>query len=322
LGLGGELAGSCPGCAASWHDGTVTIGPAAPVDGAVAYGYPPPQPKPTKRRWLVIAAAGWVVLLLVIATYAALHGRPTVREQTTIGQALPVLDRVVAEVVTVGTAAGAVPVIEGYVRTEADCFVTAARSGERYERSAVLYAPEGREDAVLDAVVAGLPAGYRINVRRGDSLHSITGDAGFFVRLAGGVTGTGRLQFTADSQCRAHGGSVPDPPAASIGPAGPAGPAGQLRASADAVFTALQLAVVEMQTQQVACPHGGTLWTVELRGAPGRAPASLVAALRSGALPGVVVLARPEVYAVRSNPVAVVATVRDGLLVVDASTGC
>src|SRR5262245_31134553 len=72
-------------------------------------GPPTPQPPPWRAPiWLKVLSVLWIVGLLVGAVYYSKHGRATVREQTTIASAKPVVDRAIADVVT---AAGSGPVV-------------------------------------------------------------------------------------------------------------------------------------------------------------------------------------------------------------------
>jgi hypothetical protein len=284
-----------------WHV-TIDASPAQPTAGR--------RPPSTRRRWLVAVTVVWAVLLTALAVYAVRHGEPTVRAQTSVAQALPTVDRAIADVATAGFAAGAVVEISGYREVSSPCFITAARDGARYERTIHLYVPPGTEPALVDQVGGHLPRHYAAEVRASGS-HPLTADAGNYVAVRGSVVGAGEASVTADTGCRPLTGRVSEaqPPSDTAN-----------RAPVDAVLHTLGVSGADWQTHRVQCARGGSVWTVQADGPAGSAPASLVDALR-GASTGAVV-ARPELYVYRSGPVGVVARTHDGLVTVTATTGC
>jgi hypothetical protein len=167
--------------------------------------------------WITIGAALWAVLLVAAATWSAEHGKPTVREQTTIVEALPTLDKAVAAVVTAAVGPRAVVGVGGYERTDASC-KAGNRTGERYQRLATVFVTPGTEADVIDRVGAALPKDWDATVRHTDAVHALRADAGFYVRLVGDLAGPGEIRFTADTGCRQRGGTVPQPPAAGSPP--------------------------------------------------------------------------------------------------------
>ncbi|HYU86835.1 MAG TPA: hypothetical protein VEK80_18665, partial [Kribbellaceae bacterium] len=232
--------------------------------------YAAPAPTRRRRRWLLaLLVAGWAVVVGGTALWSAAHDKPTAREQTTIAQALPTLDTAIADLVTAAGTDQTVAAISGYTQLDADCRVTTARSGSRFERAALLFTPAGTEPALLDRIAAGLPASYRPRVRHGGtaSTHTLTVDAGDFVSVRATVPSPGTVRVAADTGCRPQ-----DRPVSEAG-----GTAD--RAPVEAVFTALHATPTGWQVHRVACRGGGTLWTVEASGGPGSAPASLERAL-------------------------------------------
>jgi hypothetical protein len=295
--------------------------------GGVTIAHPATAPTPTsrstRRRWLLVLVVAWALVVVGAALWGVGHGVPTAREQTTIAQALPTVDAAIADVVTAAGTDQTVPAITGYTRLDAACRVTAARSGSRFERAALLFVPPGTEPAVLDRIAAGLPASYRAKVRHGTtaSAHTLTADAGRFVAVRAAVPAAGTVRVAADTGCRIQDRPVSEADPAGAGPA--AGPGTGLvpaagRAPVEAVFAALHVNPVSWQVHQVPCRVGGTLWTVQARGGPGSAPAALPDALSQ--TPAVVV--RPELYAYRSGPTGVAARATDGVLEVTATAGC
>ncbi|MGC1214784.1 MAG: hypothetical protein WA890_26440, partial [Micromonospora sp.] len=73
------------------------------MSGAVHPGYAPPtgpdQPAPRRRwlRWLLAATVAWALLLAVLTWFSVHDDPPTVREQRTLAEAGPVVDRAVGE---------------------------------------------------------------------------------------------------------------------------------------------------------------------------------------------------------------------------------
>jgi hypothetical protein len=169
------------------------------------------------RLWITISAALWAVFLIVAATWSARNGSPTVREQTTIVEALPTVDRAVAAVVTAAAGPRAVVGVSGYERTDADC-KAGNRTGDRYQRVATVFVTPGTEADVIDRVGAALPKDWNATVRHSDGVHALRADAGFYVRLVGDLAEPGEIRFTADTGCRQRGGTVPEPPAAGSPP--------------------------------------------------------------------------------------------------------
>jgi hypothetical protein len=261
---------------------------------------------PRRRRWLVVGSVAWAVLLAVLAGYAARRGEPTVRAQTSVAQALPTVDRAIAEVVTAASPGGAVAEITGYREVDASCTITAARAGARYERVVRLYVPAGREAPLLKEVAAKLPSDYDARVHG-----ELTADAGNYVAVRGGVVGPGQVRIAADTGCRPSTGPVSE--------AQPPSPTAS-RAPAEAALATLGVRDARWQTHRVACPRGGAVWTVQADGPAGSAPASLAAAL--GTASPDAVLNRPDLYAYRSGPAGVVARTHDGIVTVTATTGC
>jgi hypothetical protein len=267
------------------------------------------DPKHTRRRWLFVATATWAVLIVGLAVYAVRRGEPTVREETSVAEALPTVDRAIADVATAGAAAGAVVQIGGYEKVGSSCSITAVRDGARYERSVSLYVPAGQEGALVDQVGAHLPKRYAVEVRESGN-HSLTGDAGNYVAVRGSTVGAGQARITADTGCRPLTRPVTEaqPPSDNAN-----------RAPVQAVLDTLKVTDASFQTHRVGCDRGGSVWTVQADGPPGSAPASLADLL--GDQPGKI-LTRPDVYVYRSGPVGVVARTHDGVLTVTATTGC
>ncbi|WP_412541365.1 hypothetical protein R8Z50_01765 [Longispora sp. K20-0274] len=151
-----------------------------------------------QRRWLVWFSVAWGVVLVVGALYAVFNGKATVKEQRTITQAQPVVDRATETVVT---AAGPVAVrIGGYDQRET-CRVTVARAGLSFQRVISLYTAPGEEKALLKGLADRLPKDYRASLV-GESLYA---DAGEFIRVTGNIAGPGQVRVLASTGCRPAG---------------------------------------------------------------------------------------------------------------------
>jgi len=258
--------------------------------------------------WFGTAVAAWAVLLVVLAVWSAEHGRPTVREQTTIVEALPVLDRALSAVVTAASADDVVATVGRYVRTRAEC-TAGNRTGEAYSRNVVLYTRPGTEGALVDRIANGLPKKYKIGVRHAGDQHGLRGDAGFYVKLVGTTVAPGELRFSADTQCRVVGGEVPGDPSAADAPAA-------LREAAEAAVGRVGAVPAERRAFKMNCPDGRAAWTVEVSAGG--------ATVLDGARPDAAaeIVAREKVAAFRDGGTGVAVRLRDGGVVALAGGGC
>jgi hypothetical protein len=258
----------------------------------------------SRRVWVSVGAVAWAVVLVVAGTLAARHGKPTVREQTTIVEALPTLDRAIAAVVQAAAGPRVVVSLGGYERTSEDC-KAGNRTGERYERAATVYTVPGEESALLDRIGAGLPGSYRPVLRHAKAAHSLRADAGFYVRLAGGLDAPGELRFTADTGCRMRGGTVPAARAATAPPA-----------TTD-VLDRLGVSGGRATSFAVLCASGRELDAITVT-AP-RPGGPLAAVLPDGVAP---IIARADLVVYERAGLGVAARLRAEDLQVSAATGC
>ena len=150
----------------------------------VTYVPATPPRDPRKRRALLAVALVWGLLLTAGGIWYSLHGRPTAREQTTVAEAEPVVDRAVENVVRAAGSA-AVPAVFGFDKVS-DCDVTPVRGGVTYERALWLFTPTGGEADLLDRIAHALPERYNAQVQAAGS-PTFTADAGFFVAVRGSV---------------------------------------------------------------------------------------------------------------------------------------
>jgi hypothetical protein len=262
---------------------------------------------------LKIASVVWAVLLVAGAVVYALHGQPTVRDQTTIANARPVVDRAIVDVVA---AAGTAPVVavSGFDRV-GSCRITPVRTGANYRREVDLYTSPGTESTILATIASHLPVRYHASssARPKPSLYA---DAGDYVAVNGSVPSRGVVRVEAVTGCRP--GAAPPVSAAGSTPPG----------SADATVIAAVLGALGNPSAatttiaSLACPSGGMLRGIAAALPAGSAPASLATAL--GRLSHAPAASSPSTYAYRSGTVDVVARTdsRTRAVMVTATSRC
>ncbi|MER7164844.1 hypothetical protein ABT336_02030 [Micromonospora sp. NPDC000207] len=273
---------------------------------------PPPEPQPEPGsgwpRWLIVGTVVWAVLLAALTWRSARNDEPTVREQRSLSEAVPVVDRAIGALVA---AAGAEPVVLlGPDRLDEGCRITPFSDGAVLARTVEVVGGSDDVAPLLERVAAGLPAEYQARVRPSDRGLRLRADAGEFVTITGEADGPGRARFTADTGCRPLGGHRPES-APAVGP------------EADALSRVLatldrpEATPPELLTTR--CPDGDRrARTVRVSTAPGVDPS----AARTSDAAGTVVLDTPEVYAYRTGPVTVVVDHADDGVRLAAATGC
>lgn len=261
-----------------------------------------------RRRQLVLVAVVWAVVVLVAGYLATRTGAATAREQTSVAQARPAVDRAVTDLLA---AAGAdVVVAPSPFAKVGTCRISAVREGEEWEQTVVFYTRTGGEGPLLDQIAAGLPGRYGARARAGSGVrHTLRADAGDFVRVSGAAAAAGEVRVSVATGCRT--GTADDRPVE---------PDPAVREPVQAVLAALGAAGVEWVGHEVPCPGGGTVRVVTAEGDLGVPPGPLPSTLMSVA-PNAVV-ARPEVYAYRAGDTSVVTRLRDGAVQVTAARGC
>jgi hypothetical protein len=205
------------------------------------------------RRWIVAVGIAWTVVLVALGGWAVLHSSVTDREQTTVAQAVPTVNRAVADLASASTVDGQAVVAVGDFTKAGPCKVTLFRSGARYERVVTALVQPGTEDALVRRVAARLPASYKAMITIRAPL-TMTADAGFFVGVDGTTEAPGVVQFVVDTGgCRSAG----DVPASVTGVA-----TGQDAPVRD-VLTRLGAASATSRRYAVPCSGGGEMSTVE-----------------------------------------------------------
>ncbi|MFG3699810.1 hypothetical protein ACGF5C_18095 [Micromonospora sp. NPDC047620] len=282
------------------------------MNGVVAAGQAPPTgpDRPASRRWLpwlLAATVAWAVLLTVLTWTSVRDDPPTVREQRSLAEAGPVVDRAVGELVA---AAGDTAVLTP-PEIERGCRVTPFADGATLVRGVEAFVPAGGERALLEQVADRLPGHWRAGVRvTSDDGPRLRADAGEFVTVEGTVVGDGRVRLTADTGCRPVGDGYAAPAAGATG-AETEALAAALRALGGPAGAAPEVVVAP-------CPAGGAARTARAAAVP--APPSPAAALAPVA--GVPMLDTPQAYAYRHGAVMVIAGLSGDRVAVSAATGC
>ncbi|MFC4016903.1 hypothetical protein ACFOW4_02955 [Micromonospora sp. GCM10011542] len=285
------------------------------MSGAVRAGWVPSTgpdaPAPNRRwlRWLLAATVAWAVLLAGLTWLSVRDDPPTVREQRSLGEAGPVVDRAVGEL---AAAAGAGSVLELVPpRIDRGCRVTPFADGATLRRAVTVLAPTGTEQAVLDRIADRLPADWRAGVRRTPDGPRLSADAGEFVAVEGGPTGDGRVRLTADTGCRPVGSGYTPAPVAADGP--------EVAALSAAARALGQPVPPTPELVRAPCPGGAVARTAWSVAAPGpAAPAGPLGALTDGTP----LLDAPPVYAYRAGPVTVLAELTPDAARLTATVAC
>jgi hypothetical protein len=262
--------------------------------------------------WLKIVTVIWIAALVIGGGWYALHGKPSVREQTTIDNARPVVDRAVVDVVA---AAGGGPVVAvtGFDRIKT-CKITPVRSGAEFRRVVDLYTSPGTESAILRMIASGLPARYHARAGSSGKL-TLDADAGDYVAVDGSVPAPGRVRIEAATGCRPVSGATVAEPSPPVGSA-------PVAAIAPVLAALGQPAASYATVADLACPSGGSLRSVAATLPPGSAPASLATTLDT--LVAIPARASRTTYAFRSGGVDIVtvADLRSHGVTVTATTRC
>jgi hypothetical protein len=283
----------------------------------------------SSQRWIAIFTIVWGLVLLGGIVWSAFRGEATVREQTTVAQALPVVDRAAAELAAAATADGLAVVAVSDFGRSGECSVTVLRDGVQYRRTVTALVAPGTEQVLLERVGARLPAAYRASVRTG-AAPRLVADAGFYVGVTGTVVAPGQIRFDFDTgRCRAEGDLPETRPGSAEKPS--IGRAGRLATAAEVLLGQVGVAAQRWSTREIACP-AGTLTTVEAVGAEGALPPSLLAqeeavagaldAFLKPARPGALIAATSELLAYQATDVGVGARAVNSRLVVTATSSC
>ncbi|WDZ85548.1 hypothetical protein [Micromonospora cathayae] len=285
------------------------------MSGAVQTGYAPPsgptRPEPGWPRWLVVGTVLWALVLAALTWLSVRDDGPTVREQRTLAEAGPVVDRAIGDLAVAAGDDALVALLPATV--ERGCRVTPFADGATLERALTVRVAGAEPRTVLDRIADALPARYAAGVVLSREGARLRADAGDFVTVRGRQTENGALLLTADTGCRPLGsGSAPTPVTGADAEAG----------AADAALRALgRPAAGEPDLVAAPCPGGGVLRTARATAGPGTNPPSPAAVLAPLAA-GPALVDTPEWYAYRAGPVGVQVDLTADPPTVTATTTC
>jgi hypothetical protein len=228
-----------------------------PLPPGYVWAYPATAPEPRWKapKWLVALSILWAVGLVVSGTVYALKGKPSVREQTTIANAQPVVNTAISNVVK---AAGPAPLVTvGAYQKSSGCDITPVRAGVEYTQIVNVFVAPGSESAALATIAHGLPSSYKAVAGPGNVL-AFHADAGDYVGLVGAVPSPGDIEIKAETGCREVGPPIP-------GTAAPSLAAAEM-APVRTVLNALGVLATTTSAAQITCSGGGTLRTVTASG--------------------------------------------------------
>ncbi|TDC33248.1 hypothetical protein E1211_19520 [Micromonospora sp. 15K316] len=283
------------------------------MSGAVQTGYAPPTGPdaavPGRRRWLLVATVAWALLLALLAWTSVRDDPPTVREQRTLFEAGPLVDRAVGEL---AAAAGAAVLELTPPQVERGCRISPLAEGATLSRGVAVAATEGGERQLLEGIADRLPPEWRAGVRMTPDGLRLRADAGEFVAVAGRPAGERRFQLTVDTGCRPIGAGYPRSGNAAT-------PGAEATALTDALRALGLPAEAAPELVTARCPGGGVTRTA--RSAADLGPQPQVAALAPLATGGPL-LETAEVYAYRTGRSTVVLDTTGDAPHLAATTAC
>lgn len=249
----------------------------------------------------------WAVVLAAVAYASVRRGDATVRDQSSLADALPVVDRAVGEL---AAAAGSAVVLHiSGSDLERGCRITPVRSGATLTREVTIYTREADGPGLLDQMAKALPAAYDARARHTEKRHALRADAGDFVAIRGSVTSPGVVSLSVDTGCRPADDVVLTEPTAD-------------RSVINPVLGAFGATPSGVTAAEAPCPNGGTVRTVRADGAPSTPPASLSEPLRTLTTGATVIVDSPDRVAYRTSHAAVSVDAEGGELAVAVTTGC
>lgn len=151
----------------------------------------------TLRVWPWFALV-WAVVVGVLVVVGVHNGEITAKEQSTVSEALPIVDRTIADLSAVLAPATTVVAIGPYELATEGCRITPVRAGNRYQRVLTVYAAAGTEQGLLAGVAENLPEHYATAATD----RVLRADAGDFVTVRGEAGTSGKIRFVVDAGCR------------------------------------------------------------------------------------------------------------------------
>lgn len=283
---------------------------AVSLPAAPAYVPPPPPERHPTRWWLVALVVVWGLVLSGLAAWSVREDPPTVPEQRTIAEALPVLDQAAGAVVQ--AADGPDRVIElGAVAFDRECGLTPVRGGVEAIQDVTVRVRADEAFGVLDSIARGLPKAYRPAIRHNedDTRQVLRADAGEFVGIEADVEAA-----STSFAVRISTGCRPSADALTTGVRHRPPPA------FEAAVRALGGEPPADAGVSVRCPNGKTASSSTAEGL--RAPQDLGVALAEVTKGALIVQAEPHAWAYRVGEVSVTVRDGDGAARVSATAGC
>src|SRR4051812_20862245 len=279
------------------------------------YVVPPPAPRePRRRRWPLVLVAAWIVALAVLAFWSVRHSPPTVPDQRTIAQALPVLQRASGTMAAAASGPDRVTVL-GPLRLTPGCRITPIRHGVEGTRTVTVYVQAGGAKAALAAIKAALPRDWkaRTAASNGGRILGLEADAGGYVAVDSRTPATAQsFTIEASTGCRpaADTTRVAPDPAGAPEPAALTAPLRAPKGTAPARPPGVSL----------ACPAGApaSTYTVDNLAAPG----DIGQALQPAVAGATVVRSDPDSWAYRAGGDSVVVDEDGHRVTVTATTQC
>lgn len=249
----------------------------------------------------------WAVVLAGVAYASVRRGDATVRDQRSVAESLPVVDRAVGEL---AFAAGSVGVlhVSGY-ELERGCRITPVRSGAALTREVTVYTREADGPGLIDQIVKGLPPGYDARARHTEKRHALRADAGDFVAIKGSITSPGVLSMTVETGCRPAGDIVLPEPSVD-------------RSVINPVLSAFGAAPDGPTAAEAPCPNGGTVRTVRAEATPPTPPTSLTEPLKALTTGATMIVDTQDRVAYRTPQAAISVDAEGGAISIAATTGC
>jgi hypothetical protein len=268
----------------------------------------PTAEKTRRRRWTGALVVAWIVVVGLLGWWSVRHDPPTVPEQRSIADALPVLEQATGAVFAAAQAGDDRAVELREVRLRRGCRLTPVRAGAEAVRTVVVHVHADGALEALREIAAALPRDYRAEAaaNSGGRRIGLVADAGGFVAIDARADASAQeVPIEMSTGCRPEA-EVRLPPATVGEP-----PAPLLRA-----LTALGATDDAAAEVAVACPDGGFGRTYTVDGVP--APEDIGQALRSVVAGATPVRTEPAGWAYRVGGDSVVVA-EDGAAAVRAS---
>lgn len=138
-----------------------------------------------RRSWLLAGVIAWIAVIAGFGIWSVTNDPPTVQEQRSIADALPILERAAGAVFTAASAGDDRAVELGALEVQRGCRVTPVRDGVEALRRITVYVRANEARHALDEIADGLPRDYaaNTNTNTGGKRIGLEADAGGFVAV-------------------------------------------------------------------------------------------------------------------------------------------